>query len=179
MSGLGHPIDRAAAAEYNTSEREVTAVTAQTKKWILGVLIGALTLSIWVMSLHTGDVSTQQSDAIAVPMTEQATAPGHWLSDVTPRGSWLNFFSVLVRKGAHFLEFALLGALWGGFSRLKKLRLPWLYGLPVALTDETIQHFVPGRAPSGWDVALDCLGYLVGFGLVVLAAVLLRRKTKK
>lgn len=154
-------------------------MNAKTKKWILIVLIGALTLAIWGMSLQTAAVSTHQSDSIAAPLVEQATAPGKWLSDVTPPGSWLNVFTILIRKGAHFLEFALLGALWGGLSRLKKLRAPWLYGLPVALIDETIQYFVPGRAPGILDVALDCAGYLFGFALIVGIAALIRRKSKK
>ena len=162
------PIDSGRDEEYNTPEREVTAVKTKTLKWILGIAICAVTLLIWSMSLQAADVSTQQSDAIAAPMAEQVTAPGNWL----------NFFSILVRKSAHFLEFALLGLLWGAFSRLKKFPLPWLYGLAVAITDETIQHFVPGRSPSVGDVALDYLGYLFGFLLMVLTIFLIRKKCK-
>lgn len=169
MSGRRHPIDSAGGKEYNTPEREMTAVNAKIAKWILIVLIGALTLAIWGMSLQTADVSTQQTENIVNPMVEQVTTPGNWH----------NFFMILVRKSAHFLEFALLGVLWGGLSRLKKLRAPWLYGLPVALIDETIQHFVPGRAPGILDVALDCAGYLFGFALIVGIVALIRRKSKK
>ena len=162
------PIDSGLAVEYNTPEREVTAVKTRRWLWILGIAIGAVTLLIWSMSLQVGEVSTQQSDAIAEPLAEQVTTPGNWL----------NFFSILVRKSAHFLEFALLGLLWGGFSRLKKCPAPWLYGLPVALIDETIQHFVPGRAPAIGDVVLDYLGYLFGFLLMVLTIFLIRKKCK-
>ena len=169
MSGRRHPIDSAGGKEYNTPEREMTAVNAKIAKWILIVLIGALTLAIWGMSLQTADVSTQQTENIVNPTVEQVTTPGNWH----------NFFMILVRKSAHFLEFALLGVLWGGLSRLKKLRAPWLYGLPVALIDETIQHFVPGRAPGILDVALDCAGYLFGFALIVGIVALIRRKSKK
>lgn len=154
-------------------------MSIRTKKWILGIAIIAVTLFIWVMSLQSAAVSFQQSDAIAAPMTEHATAPGKWLSDVTPPGSWLSVFSILVRKSAHFIEFALLGLLWGGYSRLQKLWAPWLYGLAVAIIDEAIQYFVPGRAPSLADVALDWAGYLCGFLLIVLVAWLIRRKSKK
>ena len=150
----------------------------KTKKWTLFILICAVTLAIWSMYLLNGTISLKQSEIIAEPMVEQATAPGKLLSDVTPPGSWLNFFTFLVRKCAHFLEFALLGALWGGYSRLKKLRLPWLYGLVVAGIDETIQYFVPGRSPGVWDVVLDCIGYLFGFGLVILFVTVIRKKTK-
>lgn len=141
----------------------------QTKKWILIVAITAVTLAIWGMSLRTGSVSLKQTETIVQPMVEQVTTPGNWT----------DFFTVLVRKSAHFIEFGLLGILWGCYSRLQKLRIPWLYGLPVALIDETIQYFVPGRSPAWEDVALDYIGYLVGFGLIVLIATLIRRKSKK
>ena len=154
-------------------------MSIRTKKWILGIAIAAVTLFIWSMSLQSAAVSFQQSDAIAAPMTEHATAPGKWLSDVPPPGSWLSVFSILVRKSAHFIEFAVLGLLWGGFSRLQRLRVPWLYGLAVAIVDEAIQHFIPGRSPSAVDVALDWAGYLFGFLLIVLIAALIRRKSKK
>lgn len=140
-----------------------------TKKRILFIVICAVTLAIWGMSLQPATVSTHQSEVLAAPLAQQVTAPGNWL----------DFFTRLIRKSAHFLEFALLGMLWGGYSRLKKLRLPWLYGLVVAVIDETIQYFVPGRCPGGWDVVLDCAGYLFGFGLVVLFATWIRKKTKK
>ena len=90
------------AREYNTHEKEVTAVSIRTKKWILGIAIAAVTLFIWSMSLQSAAVSFQQSDAIAAPMTEYATAPGKWLSDVPPPGSWISVFSILVRKSPKF-----------------------------------------------------------------------------
>ena len=150
-----------------------------TKKRILFIIICAVTLAIWGMSLLNSNVSLKQSEIIVEPMMDQITSSGDILSRFPTPGNWTDFFTRLIRKSAHFLEFALLGMLWGGYSRLKKLRLPWLYGLVVAAIDETIQYFVPGRCPGVWDVVLDYAGYLFGFGLVVLFATWIRKKTKK
>lgn len=76
----------------------------------------------------------------------------------------------ILRKIAHFVEFACLGALlcWL-FSMLRKHRLYALgCGFLVACVDETIQCFVPGRGPRITDVLLDSVG--VGCGIAVLLA---------
>lgn len=76
----------------------------------------------------------------------------------------------LVRKLAHFCEYALLGAhLYFLPSLFAKVRwqLAFLFGLPIALFDEGLQFFVSGRSAAIQDVLLDCAGYL--FGLLFLA----------
>lgn len=76
----------------------------------------------------------------------------------------------LVRKLAHFCEYALLGAhlyfLPPLFAKVR-WQLVLLFGLPIALFDEGLQSFVPGRSPAITDVLLDFSGYL--FGLFFLA----------
>ena len=70
----------------------------------------------------------------------------------------------LLRKIAHFTEFAALGSLLSWFfAMIKKSR--WLpavmsfsAGLLVACVDETIQLFVPGRTGQITDVGIDMLG---------------------
>lgn len=86
----------------------------------------------------------------------------------------------LIRKIAHFTEFACLGVcfrwFWGMLTA-KRLR-PFLYALAgaffAACIDETIQCFVPDRGPGIPDVALDTLGALAG---ILLLALIHRRKT--
>lgn len=75
--------------------------------------------------------------------------------------------SHLIRKLAHFSEFACLGllfsALCGASWKLDRqcfLAL-LLFGLSAALIDETIQCFT-GRGSMVSDVWLDLAGYLVG-----------------
>ena len=78
----------------------------------------------------------------------------------------------LLRKLAHFLEFASLGLLlgWRFFMDLKnKWILPTvLSGVSVALVDELLQHFSPGRAPGILDVGIDSAGVLLGMSLLIL-----------
>ena len=76
----------------------------------------------------------------------------------------------LIRKLAHFTEFAALGATMGWlFGMLKKGKLrPFVCGVLAASIDETIQRFVPDRGPSVWDVLLDSCGVLTGILLLYL-----------
>lgn len=71
----------------------------------------------------------------------------------------------LLRKLAHFGEFAILGVLLTGtyFSaRRFSLPKPILFGLLAALCDETIQLFVPGRSGNIKDVWIDLSGVVLG-----------------
>ncbi|MDP9267594.1 MAG: VanZ family protein [Acidobacteriota bacterium] len=98
-------------------------------------------------------------------------APSHWF-DVT---------HTLLRKGAHFFNYAMLSWLWFRAARYWELRersrawqLRWaLWGLAFAIAtavgDETLQHFVPSRTGTATDVVLDGCGAL--FAQFVIAGV--------
>ncbi len=92
----------------------------------------------------------------------------------------------LVRKLAHFCEYALLGAhlyylphLFSGKGwRLAVLPLGFL----VALLDEGLQCFVPGRSAALADTLIDFLGTLFGAVFIFFMMQLfkhLRREGKK
>ncbi len=77
----------------------------------------------------------------------------------------------LLRKLGHFSGFAVLGALWMRTVTVKTRRrplLPLFCGLLTALSDETIQRFVPGRSGEVRDVWIDFGGVLLGALLVFL-----------
>ena len=82
----------------------------------------------------------------------------------------------IVRKMAHFCEYMLEGFLIMLCTRVYTRRYvryvcwPMLGGLLTALTDETIQLFVPGRSSQVTDVWLDFCGVLTG---ILIALVLL------
>lgn len=86
------------------------------------------------------------------------------------------FYTVgtIIRKGAHFSEFALLGiTLMCHIRQLEKrvcLRRRWLWawavGTAYAVTDELHQHFVGGRNPAALDVFIDSCGVVAGVALV-------------
>lgn len=121
---------------------------------------------IWGNSLLPGSVSGAISDGVKtllsglLPPSEAGLDGGH-----------------LVRKLAHFTEFAVLGALLGWlFAMLGKGPLPaFAWGVAAACADETIQRFVPDRGPGLGDVALDSCGVAAGLVLLFLGHTLWRR----
>ena len=92
-----------------------------------------------------------------------------------------NLMGLVVRKAAHFSEYALLGVLARGlFGSLRSERgvPPFPAALLVALVpvvDECIQLFVPGRSGQVTDVLIDLSGLVVG----ALLAHLVRRCREK
>lgn len=80
----------------------------------------------------------------------------------------VDLMSFVVRKCAHFSEYAVLGAIAHGlFSRLVAWRrVPaWAGALAVAavpVADECIQLFVPGRSGTVRDVLIDLAGAAAG-----------------
>ena len=86
----------------------------------------------------------------------------------------MDFMSLPVRKAAHFMEYALLGALlMCGFMCLRfPMSLRALYSflicLAAAAADEFHQSFVSGRAGMVTDVLLDVLGGICGILFVII-----------
>ena len=87
----------------------------------------------------------------------------------------------LLRKVAHFTEFACLGACLTRFLfLLKKPRLLALAGaFLVACCDETIQRFVPDRGPSFKDVLIDTFGAVIGMTLLFVGYAYVKRRKKQ
>lgn len=83
----------------------------------------------------------------------------------------------LLRKLAHFSEFAALGVCLGwlcgmqGWHRL----LPLGLGCAAACVDEMIQLFSPGRHAGIADVAIDTSGVLTGMILLAAGYAILRK----
>ena len=90
----------------------------------------------------------------------------------------------IIRKTAHFCEFALLGAelrllfLLLGQRVLQGSANSLFAGLAVAVADETIQIF-SHRGSQVRDVFIDAAGVLLGLGAVLLLARLRRRAAGK
>lgn len=83
----------------------------------------------------------------------------------------------MLRKLAHFGEFAILGVLLGQSLHPSYLRTLFA-GLLCALCDETIQLFVAGRSSQVSDVWVDFAGVLAAAGLLwILRWLQSKRKT--
>lgn len=91
----------------------------------------------------------------------------------------------LLRKAAHFSEFAALGLsfgwLWSMLTVKKWLQflLPLSCGMTAACIDETIQLFSPGRYSSIIDVGIDTCGVLTGVCILILVSSLINYIRKK
>ena len=131
-------------------------------KWLTALIL----CFIWGNSLLPGSISGQFSDWVKdiLAMLLPISVPG-----VTSGGG-------LLRKIAHFSEFAALGAcLAWRFGMLERKRILALaYGFGAACVDETIQVFVPDRGPSLRDVAIDTCGVAVGIGLLLLVHIFVK-----
>lgn len=119
---------------------------------------------IWGNSLLPGPVSQANSDAVEVWLVDL----GGLLSRLSPE-----HLTTFVRKGAHILEYAVLGVLgfravsaWIDYGkRYARRLLPILSSVGVACADELIQTFVPGRAGMVSDVFVDGVGIVLGTAL--------------
>jgi VanZ family protein len=82
----------------------------------------------------------------------------------TGLGTW----DLVLRKLAHLVEYAILGAL---LLRAVVDRLPALVaGVAYAVSDEIHQTFVAGRQGSVLDVLIDSAGVLIGILLLERAS---------
>lgn len=87
------------------------------------------------------------------------------LSSVSDLGTGLGTWDVVLRKIAHFCEYAILGALL--LRALGRAEVAVAAGIAYAATDEWHQHFVPGRHAARRDVAIDAAGVLAGVFLLL------------
>ena len=130
--------------------------------WLFAA-VGVIILLIFAQSIKPGDLSAGESNRVVLWLTrlrEPVAAWGGFFSEILV--PVFDFFIRYVRKIAHFTEYAVLGFFSGMlFGRLQRFLPGVLLGVAVAAADECIQLFVPGRNGSLWDVALDCLGYMV------------------
>ena len=130
---------------------------------------------IWGNSMTPGNVSGEMSGLVSrligifLPFLSPESEYGHWL----------------VRKIAHFSEFAALGLLFRWLfamlidRKLLRFCLPLGCGMTCAIIDECIQFFSPGRVCSFWDMCIDWSGVLTGVSLLILACMLMERIRKK
>lgn len=90
----------------------------------------------------------------------------------------------LLRKLAHFSEFAVLAVCLGwlyGMLRSKQpeqILLTVITGFLVACADETIQRFVPGRNGCITDVGIDTAGVITGIVLFSIGYLIYNTKQK-
>ena len=138
--------------------------TEKTSPWIIAfrviftVALCACIAFIFRNSLESGAISSARSQAVTQVVNEVLGKVG--LGPMSEH---------IIRKLAHFLEFAL-----EGFRHfVRHMSWPLLGGLTTALMDETIQLRIPNRSSSVVDVWIDMTGVVAGLlaALVILLIV--------
>ena len=136
---------------------------------------------IYCFSMENADASNETSGVFSMAVI-RVVYPDY---DQEPPGEKQKLFDdvqFVVRKIAHFTEFALLGLLmrfclesWFGPKR-RNSPLAWGLTTLYAALDEMHQLLIDGRASQWMDVAIDSGGGLLG---VTLAAMIIRCSRRK
>ena len=93
----------------------------------------------------------------------------------------LELLHLVIRKGAHFTEYAVLAMLTANALRGYQISTVLGWCAPVAFsalyaaTDEIHQYFVPDRACRLLDVGIDTAGALFGTAIFMLLGVIVKR----
>ncbi len=145
--------------------------------WILWMSV------IFAYSAKTATQSTVQSNRVG-KMLCSVFVSGYRDMPSEAQLKMAESIDFVVRKTAHFLEYTILGVLtvWAmEQSKCLKGRLFWvslLWCILYAVSDETHQYFVPGRACKASDMVLDSAGALFGI-LLIFIPVCLKSIRKK
>lgn len=140
-----------------------------------GVFVALWCCFIWGHSLVQGPESSNESGNFYLLLKPLFDAVG-----VCEEGTC----TFIIRKCAHFTEYAVLGcsvlnlvkSLYraGRGTACGRMAVLLAFGL-VAVADETLQLFVPGRSGSPRDVAIDLSGYVCG---ALLATLVVKHRRK-
>ena len=155
------------------------------KKWVirfLWLLVLAVAAIIFWFSSQNGEESMNTSGGF-VTFLLRLLVPGFDGKTYKEKKVIYSQLQYFVRKGAHFSEYAMLGASLRLLFHALNLRRPilwaWITGALYACTDELHQMFVDSRTAMWQDVGIDSAGVLAGALLVTLWLWLHRRKRKR
>ena len=129
---------------------------------------------IFCFSAQTAGESAKLSEDIAIT-TAKVLKPEFVRLPAKQQLSYLSDLEIVVRKCAHFAEFALFGfnlacflALWKGDKAKRTYISAWLIATLYAGTDELHQLFIIKRSARMFDICIDSLGALTGVFIACL-----------
>ena len=147
--------------------------------WLLVLTTAAV---IFFFSSQDAEASTQTSNGF-VFFWARLVIPGFDGMTIREQRAILKQAQGIIRKAAHFSEFAMLGASLRLLFHALRLRWPvlcaWTVGTLYACTDELHQIFVSGRAGMWQDVCIDSAGVLAAVLLTTLWLWLRRRRRRR
>lgn len=147
------------------------------KKLLFFIPAGIVMIIIFYFSAQSAADSSKLSDGfILAAFSSESDSPE----------GLIERFTFIVRKSAHFIEYAVLGyaAAFGfahslGCGKSKTVGISAALSALYAVTDELHQLMVPGRACQLRDMVIDSLGGLTGallyIGIIALITALKRR----
>ena len=135
-------------------------------------------LLIFSFSSDTADASTKKSDGIIIKTCEFVL--GRELTEAE-KEKYIDNFVFIVRKGAHFSIYMVLGLLiMSYFKELylinnKGLLIAFIICFLYACSDELHQYFVPGRSSEFFDVLIDSSGSILGIYIYYFISTIRRK----
>lgn len=136
------------------------------------ILIIATFATIFIFSNQNGEKSSSTSRGFTRKVVE--ILPTAKKMNEEQKEKTIENMQFVVRKGAHFSIYTVLGINLMGFintyDKLKfknKIIVAVLIGATYAVTDEFHQMFLDGRTPKIGDVCIDTCGVLFGICIVL------------
>lgn len=133
------------------------SLTHHRRRWTIAFFVWLCV--VWGHSLMSGEASSAESSGVV-----DVLRPLFALFGVSDQ----HVMSFVVRKTAHFSEYAILGGLglrmavaWFGATK-RAIALACGILLVVPCVDEAIQLLVPGRAGMSTDILIDMAGGALG-----------------
>lgn len=145
--------------------------TQNFKKYIFLILTLTWIFIIFSFSLQNGSLSSLQSGFFSTRIHQFLLS----LNIIVEKST----VSYIIRKGAHFTEFFILGALARKSSYDIKSNFILIYIFLVPIMDEFIQSFVPERVMSIYDMGIDVLGIICGIGIITIIHRLIKHKVSQ
>lgn len=137
---------------------------------------------IFFFSAQNGEHSSGVSDGVMAQIV-RFFIPGFAQMNEIKQQSVLETGTFLIRKTAHFSEYAVLGMLLYNLIKTWNWRwqgiAAWGIAIVYAVSDEFHQMFSDGRTPKITDVAIDACGAATGILLCVLVGVLIRKRRQE
>lgn len=147
------------------------------------ILLGLTFASIFNFSSQDGPTSSGLSRKVARKIVDVFPYTKN-LSEST-KNKIVEKSQPIIRKGAHFSIYMLVGILIMSFISTYQIHLKYkflisiLVGLAYATSDEIHQSFIPGRGPSIIDVGIDTCGVFTGIIIVLIIISVFKALTEK
>ncbi len=161
--------------------------TGLQQTWVR-ILLTVLTLAVMVMIYLFSTEPAEKSDQTSGAFTRQVIGvlyPDYDAYETERQQTLFDSVQTVIRKMAHYTEYAMLGLLmrlclesWFG-KRKWLFPVSWAAGTLYAGTDELHQLLIDGRSGQWTDVLLDSAGVLSGVLAAALILYLIRKRKQR